>query len=189
MSSSKLEALIYEALEEFYRQRIKKLAKVKLRDVLGYKNLYLLCANGGQSGGEIVEEMLRAYMSISDESVFGDAFIESVTRISSKKVNGSTESESACKAIALIDLMHNNPALSRIEFEQKWANATNRLTYDFLNNFGNPDFSINWEKLLRYNSGKDKVPWVFKVIPVTSAEDVDDDSNEDEDDGDEIEYT
>jgi type II restriction endonuclease EcoO109I-like protein len=176
----KLEALIHETLEEFYRQRIKKLAKVKLRDVLGYKNLYLLCADGGQSGGVIVEEMLRAYMSLSDESIFGDAFIESLARIGSEEVNGSTELDSAYKAIALIDLMRNDPTLSRIEFDDEWSKAVNRLSYDFLNNFGNPDGSIDWEKMLRYNSGKDNVPWVSKVIPVTSVEDQEDESNDDD---------
>jgi len=34
--------------------------------------------------------------------------------------------------------------------------------------------------LLRYNSGKDKIPWVTKVIPVTSPEDQDDESNDDD---------
>jgi len=56
MNPSKLEALIHETLEGFYRQRIKKLAKVKLRYVLGYKNLYLLCASGSQSSGRIVQD-------------------------------------------------------------------------------------------------------------------------------------
>ena len=35
-----------------------------------------------------------------------------------------------------------------------WANTLNRLVHDFLNNFGNPDGSIDWEKLLRYNSAR-----------------------------------
>lgn len=186
MNPSKLEAFIHETLEEFYRQRIEKLAKVKLRDVLGYKNLYLLCADGGQSGGAIVEEMLRAYMSLSDESIFGDAFIESVARTGSEEVNGSSESDSAYKAIALIDLMRNDPTVSWIEFEEELAKATNRLTYDFVNNFCKADFSIDWEKLLRFNSGKDKVPWISKVVPVIGTEDQDDGSDDtDEVDSDE----
>jgi Type II restriction endonuclease EcoO109I len=181
MNPSKLEALIYETLEEFYRQRIKKLAKVKLRDVLGYKNLYLLCAEGGQNGGAIVQEMLRAYMSLSDESIFGDAFIESVARIGGEEVNDSIESDSAYKAIASIALMRNDPTLSWMEFEEEWAKATNRLTYDFVNNFCKADFSIDWEKLLRFNSGKDKVPWISKVVPVISTEDQDNDSDDTDD--------
>jgi hypothetical protein len=56
------------------------------------------------------------------------------------------------------------------------------IQHDFLNNFGNPDGSIDWEKLLRYNSGKYNIPWVSKVIPVT-VENQDDDEVDDSDDG------
>ena len=41
------------------------------------------------------------------------------------------------------------------------------------------DGSIDWEKLLRYNSGKDSVPWVSKVMPAI-VEDQEDESNDDE---------
>lgn len=48
----------------------------------------------------------------------------------------------------------------RPDFEQEWDKAINRFERDFLNNFGNPDGSINWEKLVRFNSGKEKVAWI-----------------------------
>lgn len=83
------------------------------------------------------------------------------------------------EAIALINLMRNKPTQDRKEYEEEWAKALNRFEHDFLNNFGNADGSIDWEKLLRYNSGKDNVPWVSKVIPVT-VEDQEDESNDDE---------
>ena len=46
----------------------------------------------------------------------------------------------------------------------------NRLHYDFYNNFNKDDGNIDWEKLLRYNSGEDSFPWVSKVIPVTTED-------------------
>ncbi|HEY6287103.1 MAG TPA: hypothetical protein VIX20_15675 [Ktedonobacteraceae bacterium] len=51
-----------------------------------------------------------------------------------------------------------------------WAKALNRFEHDFLNNFGNPYGTIDWENLLLYNSGEDNVPWVSKVIPVTAVD-------------------
>src|SRR5438270_758467 len=57
--------------------------------------------------------------------------------------------------IKLMKLMSNYPVQHRAEFEEEWAKAINRFEHDFLNNFGNADGSINWEKLLRYNSGKE----------------------------------
>jgi len=125
--------------------------------------------------------MLEEYLSQFDESIFYDTFFESIARIESEStVSTGEKSDSNYKAIALIDLIRTYPTQNRKEFVDAWAKALNRFEHDFLNNFGNPDGSIDWEKLLRYNSGKDNVPWVTKVIPVTSAEDQEDESNEDE---------
>lgn len=54
---------------------------------------------------------------------------------------------------------------------------------DFLNNFGNLDGSIDWEKLLRFNSSKEKVPWIAasKVVAAVSAESNVDDSDDADD--------
>ena len=62
--------------------------------------------------------------------------------------------------IRLISLMGGYAAQHRLEFEQEWSKATNRFERDFLNNFGNPDGSIDWEKLMRFNSGKENAAWV-----------------------------
>jgi len=81
--------------------------------------------------------------------------------------------------LKLISLMHDYPVRHRIEFEKEWGKALNRFEHDFLINFGNDDGSIDWEKLLRYNSGKDKVVWVAKVVLAASTEEQDeDDTNE-----------
>lgn len=180
MSSSKIENLVRQSFDEFYRQRLMKLTGVTLSDLLRKQNLYLLCATNGSSVSKIVEKMLEENISSSDENIFGQTFLESITSIEREETALPVEkSNSAYAAIALIKIIRYAPTQSRIEFDKEYANALTRLSYDFLNNFGNPDFSINWEKLLRYNSGKDNVPWVSKVIPVT-MEDQEDESNDDE---------
>jgi len=78
--------------------------------------------------------------------------------------------------------MRDYPTDHRMEFEKEWNKTLNRFAQDFLNNFGDPDGNIDWEKLLRFNSGKDKVPWISKLVPVISTEDQDDDSSDDESD-------
>lgn len=84
MSSSNIEILVRETLDELYRQWLIKLSEVKLRDLLRKKNLYLLCATNGHSVPKIVEKMLEEYISSSDESIFGDALFESIARIESE---------------------------------------------------------------------------------------------------------
>ena len=69
--------------------------------------------------------------------------------------------------------MRDYPMQHRIEFEKEWDKAINRFEYDFLINFGNEDGSINWDKLLIFNSGKEKPRWV-KVIATTVVEEQDD---------------
>ena len=89
------------------------------------------------------------------------------------------KSNTIYKAIAFIDLIRDYPTQNRLKFMDAWAKTLNRLVHDFLNNFGNPDGTTDWENLLRYNSGKENVSWVSKVIPVT-VEDQEDESNDEE---------
>jgi len=243
MNQSELEDLIRRSLDEFYQRRIKKLSELKLQNVLRKKNPYLLRAMGVEKASEIVEEILKAFMSSSDESIFGDAFFETVAKLSSggvvapsEGVDVALETDTVYKAIAvksgpsifnasqakrqdqefrslgsrllklhkrfdpllghgygrrfanptkdrsyrirsgqafweeltgdpdfyvkLIELMRDYPQQHRLLFKEEWDRATNRFELDFLNNFGNPDGSIHWEKLVRYNSGKDQVKWI-----------------------------
>ena len=75
-----LELMINQLLDGFYKRRIKKLTELKLRDTLKRKNPYLFKAIGTQDAAEIVENLLTAYMSSSDEGIFGDAFFEPLAR-------------------------------------------------------------------------------------------------------------
>jgi hypothetical protein len=151
MSSSKIENLVLQSFDELYRQRIMKLTGVMLSDLLRKQNLYLLCATSGSSVSKIVEKMLEEYISSSDENIFGDGFFKSIARIESEStVSPDEESNTIYKAIALIDLFRAHPTQSRLEFMDAWAKTLNRLEQEFLINFGNPNGSINREKLLRY---------------------------------------
>ncbi len=73
--------------------------------------------------------------------------------------------------LKIISLMSNAALEHRTQFEAEWIRALKRFEDEFLINFGNPDNSINWEKLLRFNSGKEKVAWMSRKTLVTSTED------------------
>ncbi len=181
MDSLTIENLVRQSFDEFYLQRLMKLTGVTLSDLLRKKNFYLLCATNGSSASKIVERMLVEYISSTGENIFGQTFMQAIASIERGETTFTSEkSYISYEAIALINFMRNYSTHYRKEYDKEWAKALNRFEHDFLNNFGNPDGSIDWEKLLRYNSGKDNVPWVSKVIPVTSAEDQEDESNDDE---------
>jgi len=80
ISSSKLQKLIIKQLDEFYARRINKLSGLDLKKTLMRKNPYLFKAVGTSDAPEIVKGMLTAYMSSSDEGIFGDAFFEPLAK-------------------------------------------------------------------------------------------------------------
>jgi len=56
------------------------LGKLKLQKVLRRKNPYLFRALGIEVASEIVQQLLQAYVSSSDEGIFGDAFFEPIAK-------------------------------------------------------------------------------------------------------------
>jgi len=79
-TDKELAAIIDNLLDDFYNRRIKKLSELKLSNTLKRKNPYLFKAIGTQDAAEIVESLLSAYMSSSDEGIFGDAFFEPLAK-------------------------------------------------------------------------------------------------------------
>lgn len=97
IDSEQLQQLIAKSLDDFYRRRTQKLATLKLKQILSRKNPYLYKAIGTRQAQEIVEGILQAYLSSSDEGLFGDAFFEPIARI----VSGGTVSPSEGVDVAI----------------------------------------------------------------------------------------
>lgn len=91
IGAQKLERLIRRHLDEFYSRRVAKLAGLNLTKALYKKNPYLFKAAGIQKASEIVAEFLRAYISSSDETIFGDAFFEPIAKAVSGGAVGGGE--------------------------------------------------------------------------------------------------
>jgi hypothetical protein len=75
-----LDEVVSQALDDFYRRRLQKLTELKLKKTLRNKNPYLFKAVGVKKASELVEQLLQAFMSSSDETIFGDAFFEPVVK-------------------------------------------------------------------------------------------------------------
>jgi hypothetical protein len=241
-----LEKKISDLLDVFYKKRCVALNDLKLINTLKRKNPYLYRASGVAAADDIVEEILRAHVSSSDETLFGNEFFEplakwvaektnplatvavsdgegvdititkdnSVTPIAvksgvnvfnaaSKKKQGENFAslgrrlnkmklhfdpmigycygrkkqsinatvnykELAGQAfwhfitdeedfyLRIVRLMKDKPIEHRPIFQQSFDQAKNRFVKEFLNDFSNPDGSINWDKLLEFNSGLER---------------------------------
>ncbi len=57
---------------EFHQKRLDSLASIKLKDILLRKNPYLYKAKNVSSANEIVSGILNAYLSSSEEGIFGN---------------------------------------------------------------------------------------------------------------------
>lgn len=234
----RLQRLIANCLQDFYDHRMQRLETLKLKQILRRKNPYLYKAIGTQSATEIVEGILSAYITSSDESIFGDTFFEPIAKAVSGGVvspsegvdiavetrtrylaisvksgpnpfnasqkrrqhdeflrlrsrlmkvkkqfdamlghcYGQTRSESSRSKIyrdrsgqefwqeltgdpefyqKLIRLMQEEMiAKHRAEYRTAWQQAVNRYVREFTTDFCDARGAIDWEKLLRFNSGK-----------------------------------
>ncbi len=82
-----LERKIAELLDIFYEKRTTALNELQLIDTLKRKNPYLFRAMGVAAADDIVEEVLRAHVSSSDETKFGNDFFEPLVRWAAEQAN------------------------------------------------------------------------------------------------------
>lgn len=75
-----LEKAVADALAEFYLKRINKLDSLKLSTILRGKNPYMFCAIGIADADEFIDKILNAYVSSSEETLFGNVFFEPVAK-------------------------------------------------------------------------------------------------------------
>lgn len=224
------------ALTEFYTSLTEKLDELSLDTVLKRKNPYLYRAKGINNATQIVDGILAAYVSSSEETIFGNAFFEplaiavsggqkavtegvditvdkdntiysiavksgtSVFNADSRKrqeqnfqsaqrraqqahkaffpivgygygkKNVRTGHERFYKELAgkdfwewltgdpafytkIIAYMGTRPEEFAARFEDAYNHAENRMVRTFTLKFCNEDGSINWDALIRFNSG------------------------------------
>ncbi len=236
-----VEQAIAHALEDFYNSLLEKIDTINIGSIMKRKNPYLYRAKAIQSAAEIVEGVLSATVSSSEETIFGNCFFEplaiaasggskalaegvdimvddrenntifaiavksgtSVFNADSKKrqeqnFNAARKLAQQAKAIyepiigysygkkrssgkgrpaiyrelagqdfwseltgdsdfylKIITYMGSKPEEYLEKYHESYHRASNRLIKQFTEKFCDDDGSINWEKLVRFNSGYD----------------------------------
>jgi hypothetical protein len=231
-------AFIQERVVRFHTNRIARLNQIKLAKVLASKNPYMFRAKNILTASDLVNAILNAFLSSSEEGTFGQVLEELVIRIAEQRWGGRKSSASGLDLefdwggtrylVAIksgpnwgnqsqwerlednfklaIKVQRQNPnglpiqAILGIcygkrnedrgmfqvvsgqrfwqfltndpdlylellipfayqaqeyndQYHQQKAALENRLTKEMLNNFCKEDGSIDWEKLLAFNSG------------------------------------
>jgi hypothetical protein len=239
ITPARLEKEIEVCLQKFYASRLTSLQKLSLEKVLQKKNPYLYRALGIEKASEIVEQIMIAFVTSSDETIFGNVFFEPIAKLAAAGHVAPTEGvdfalENADRYLAvavksgpnwgnadqhkrqstnfdalrkrlyklnklfdplvgqaygtqcseptdnsrfrrrsgqafwqeitgdpdfylkLIRLMKSVPERNRPKFRAEWDQAVNRFTRDFMANFCRKDGSIDWERLVAFNSSAKK---------------------------------
>lgn len=232
----KVLSAVSTALTDFYTALTKTLDEINLTKILKRKNPYLYKAKGMNNATQIVDGILSAYISSSEETLFGNTFFEPIAIVVSGgqkavtegvditvdknntiysiavksgtavfnadsrkrqeqnfqsaqkraqqahraffpvigygygKKRVSSRNEKFYKELAgkdfwewltgdssfytkIVDYMGNQPTEFASSFEDAYNRAQNRLVRNFTINYCNEDGSINWTKLLEFNSG------------------------------------
>lgn len=76
-------AAVADALKEFYASLTAKLDGLRMRDIVRRKNPYLFRAKGMNEASQVVESILSAFVSSSEETIFGNVFFEPIARMAS----------------------------------------------------------------------------------------------------------
>lgn len=236
-----VEQAIAKALEEFYNSLLSKIDTINIKDIIKRKNPYLYRAKAMQSAAEIVESVLSATVSSSEETIFGNCFFEPLAIAASGGNKALAEgvdimvedkSENTIYAIAvksgpsvfnadskkrqeqnftaarklaqqaksmyepiigysygkkrstgkgkptiyrelagqdfwaeltgdsdfylkIIKYMGNKPEMYLEKYRESYSKASNRLIRQFTADFCDEDGSINWDRLVQFNSGYD----------------------------------
>ncbi len=83
-----VESSVSHHIGEFHESRISRVKTIKLKDVLQKKNPYLFRAKNILTAQRLIESLLQAYLSSSEEELFGEFLEELAIFIAGKTVNG-----------------------------------------------------------------------------------------------------
>jgi len=88
ISLEEVTEFVNQHIGEFHESRISRVKRIKLREVLQKKNPYLFKAKNILTSQRLIESLLQAYLSSSEEELFGDFLEELAIFIASKTLNG-----------------------------------------------------------------------------------------------------
>ena len=83
---------VNQHIDEFHESRINRVKKIKLKEVLQKKNPYLFKAKNILTAQRLIESLLQAYLSSSEEELFGEFLEELAIFIAGKTLNGRKSS-------------------------------------------------------------------------------------------------
>jgi hypothetical protein len=89
---SKISKFVNAHIDEFHSARLARVQKIKLKEILKKKNPYLFKAKNLNAASDLVDSILNAFLSSSEEELFGQFLEKLAIYISSLMVGGQKSS-------------------------------------------------------------------------------------------------
>ncbi len=114
-------AYVNNNIDDFHRRKLLTLERLKLIDLLHKKNPYLFRAKDITTAGQLITELLDAFLSSSEEKLFGD-FLEGLAIfIAQQTCNGH---KSAAQGVDLEFINRNTHYIVSIKSGPNWGNSS-----------------------------------------------------------------
>lgn len=131
-----------DLIDGYFGSRAEKLDSISLEELLVNANPHLFCLNGVGRVDKIIENLLQEKMHPFEEASLSQL---QATLCTQATVDSDT---------VFIQLLQDYSGSQRIVYNTILARVSNRLCKEFCNRFSLPTGSIDWEKLVRFNSSR-----------------------------------
>lgn len=134
LSYKKIEKYISRSvISPFYENRIEKLKRLGLKDVVKRKNPYLFKAKNVTTAGEFVTQILDAYLSSQEETLFGDLLENLAIYICNMVYDGKKAEQGKYPSVDLIFSTKDKCYIVGIKSGPNWGNSDqiNRMKNNF----------------------------------------------------------
>ncbi|HZE87104.1 MAG TPA: PmeII family type II restriction endonuclease [Methylomirabilota bacterium] len=121
ISVEELNQFVNTNIDKFHQSKAKSLQQLGLKMILARKNPYLFKAKNLHTASDLIKDIMDAFLSSSEEKLFGDFLEELAIFISSKTCNGQKSAATG------IDLEFTNKGINylvSIKSGTSWGNST-----------------------------------------------------------------
>ncbi len=124
---------------------------------------HIFNAQSKKKQNDAFQESMRRLTKVAVDSIVGYAYGRKKSSENNKFVFREIAGQAFWMEITgdkdfYLELMHHIGRIATLhekEFEEEWNKSVNKVYKLFMDVFGNTDGSINWDSIIRYNSGAD----------------------------------
>lgn len=123
LDTHELEEFVNKNIVTFHEDKLKSLRNLGLKRILKSKNPYLFKAKNITLASDFVKEILDAFLSSSEEKIFGD-FLETLAIFVAERTRGGWKSSTRGIDLEFIDKAKNVHYLISVKSGPNWGNVS-----------------------------------------------------------------